>query len=75
MTLAQLLHEKRDAIRRIATAHGAYNFACLVLWLVVKPRHRVTSICSLMSAPQRARGFPQDCCLTWKNSWGVTSMS
>ena len=25
MTLEQLLHEKRDAIRRIATAHGAYN--------------------------------------------------
>jgi uncharacterized protein len=25
MTLEQLLHEKRDEIRRIATAHGAYN--------------------------------------------------
>jgi predicted nucleotidyltransferase len=25
MTLEQLLHEKLDEIRRIATAHGAYN--------------------------------------------------
>lgn len=25
MTLAQLLHDKREAIQRIATAHGAYN--------------------------------------------------
>ena len=25
MTLEQLLHEKRDAIQRIAAAHGAYN--------------------------------------------------
>jgi hypothetical protein len=25
MTLEQLLHDKREAIRRIAAAHGAYN--------------------------------------------------
>ena len=25
MTLEQLLHEKREAIQRIAAAHGAYN--------------------------------------------------
>ena len=30
MTLEQLLHEKRDAIRRIATAHGASNSLMIV---------------------------------------------